>query len=378
MRFGLTQEQEMIRAQANEFLKKECPTSVVRALMEEPHAFSVDLWEKMSGLGWTGLVIPEQYGGEGLSFVELAVLLEEMGGALVPGAYFSSILAGLLLLEAGNEEQKQTWLPKLAKGKARATLAVAEYGASWNPASIASTASQSSAGYVVNGTKLFVPDAHAADVIIAAVKTGGPSGAADGISLVLIDPNAEGVSITPLKATDQTRRLYEVKFEGVRITTGQMLGTPGYVSTSLAKVLDKAAIALCAEMVGGAQRVLDMCVEFTKSRVQFGRPIGSFQSIQHRCADMMLAVESSRSAVYAAAWAASEEKDDLPLYASIAKAYTSDTYSTVSAQAIQIHGGMGFTWEHDAHLYLKRAKADQFTYGDAVYHRERVAALIGL
>ncbi|HET9533206.1 MAG TPA: acyl-CoA dehydrogenase family protein [Blastocatellia bacterium] len=373
MEFGFTQEQEMIRGQAAEFLKKEWPTGYVRELMESEHGHSDDLWEKMVSMGWMGLIFPEEYGGVGLSFVEQAVVLEQMGRALVPGSYFSTVLlAGLTLMEAASDEQKKRWLSPIAEGKLKATLALAERGVVSGSESITVRADRAGGGYVINGTKLFVPDAHIADLIICAARTG------DGISLFAIDRKSDGVGVTPLKTLDQTRRLYELSFEQVKTSPSSMIGEPGRAWPSMERVLNKAVVGVCAEMAGGTTRALEMSVEYAKARVQFGRPIGSFQAIQHRCADMLLLAESARSAVYAAACAASEGDENLPLMASISKAYTSEAYTRVTGEAIQIHGGMGFTWEHDVHLYFKRAKADEVSFGDASYHRERVARLIGL
>lgn len=379
MEFGLTQEQEMIRNQAAEFLKNECPTAFVRELIRSKQGHSDELWGKMSAMGWMGLILPEEYGGSGLSFVELVVVLEEMGRALLPGTYFSSVvLAGLVLLEAGSDEQKNQWLVPLSEGKLKATIALNEPDNRWVAAGVSATAERSDRGYLINGTKLFVPDAQVSDLIIFALRTADSVRREDGITLFAIDRDTRGLNITPLQTMDETRRLYEISFEKVLIPANRVIGTTEQGWPVIERVIDRATIGLCAGMVGGAQKVLDMCVEFSKSRVQFGRPIGSFQAIQHKCADMLLLIESARSAVYAAACAASEKTNDLGLIASIAKAYTSDAYTRVAGEGIQIHGGMGFTWEHDAHLYFKRAKSDEVTFGDASYHRERVARLIGL
>jgi alkylation response protein AidB-like acyl-CoA dehydrogenase len=373
MEFGFTQEQEMIRRQAAQFLKNEWPIGSVRDLMKSEHGHSPELWEKMLSMGWMGLVFPEEHGGVGLSFVEQAVVLEEMGRALVPGIYFSTVLlAGLTLLEAASEEQKKRWLRPIVEGRLKATLAITEPGAASGQEFITVKADRADGGYVINGTKLFVPDAHVADLIICAARIGG------GVGLFALDRKSEGLGVTQLKSMDQTRRLYEVSFEQVRAPAGSLIGNTGRAWPGVERALTKAVIGLCAEMVGGAARVLDMSVEYSKSRVQFGRPIGSFQAIQHKCADMLLLTESARSVVYAAACAASSNADNLPLMASIAKAYTSDAYAKVVGEAIQIHGGMGFTWENDVHLYFKRAKADEVSFGDASYHRERVARQIGL
>lgn len=379
MDFSFTEEQNMIRREAAGFLRNECPMSMVRELMESEDGYSEALWQRMAAIGWMELPFPEEHGGVGLSFVELAVLLEEMGRALLPGPYFSTVLlGGIALLEIASEGQKKRWLVPLAKGKLKATLALVEPSGRWDAAGITAKAERCSGGYLISGTKLFVPDAQVADLIICAARTGGSARPEKGITLFAVERESEGLSLTPLKAMDQTRRLYEVSFDRVRVASYQALGTVGSAWPAIERVIDKATIGLCAEMVGGAQQALDMCVGYSKSRIQFGRPIGSFQAIQHKCADMLLSIESARSVVYAAAWAASVNSRELPFLASIAKAYTSEAYRFVAGEAIQIHGGMGFTWEHDAHLYFKRAKASEVAFGDASYHRERVARLIGL
>lgn len=379
MDFGFTEEQEMIRSQAAEFLKKECSITFVRELMSSEHGYSQEFWKKVTELGWLALVFPEKYGGAGLGFVELTVVLESMGGALAPGSFFSSILGGLILLEAGDEEQKKRWLAPLVEGKIKATLAVTGPDAGWQAADMSSVSAERGNGnYSLSGTKLFVPDAHHAELIVCAASIGSSSAAENNITLFVVDRDSEGLNITPLKTMDQSRRLYDVTFEQVRVPAGHLLGNTGKAWSIMENVIAKATIGLCAEMVGGAQRVLDMCVDYAKQRIQFGRPIGSFQAIQHKCADMFLMIESARSATYAAAWSASQDGADTALLASIAKAYTSDAYRFVVGEGIQIHGGMGFTWEHDMHLYFKRAKADEFNLGDANYHRERVAQLIGV
>jgi alkylation response protein AidB-like acyl-CoA dehydrogenase len=379
MEFGFTKAQEMLRQAAVEVLKRHCPIGVVRELTTSEHGHSQELWAQMAELGWVGLVFPEEYGGDGAEFTDLVVLLEEMGRALVPGAFFSSILlGGSALLEAANEEQKERWLAPLAAGQLKATLALTEMGEESGPEGVALKAEQSAAGFLLDGTKLFVPDAQVADLIICAARTSRSSNPADGITLLAVDRASEGIKITPLKTMDATRRLYEVSFSRVCVPADRVLGTVGEAWPVIQKVINRAAIGLSAEMVGGAQRVLDLCVEYAKTRVQFGRPIGSFQAIQHRCAEMLLLTESARSAVYAAACAVSENSQELPLLASIAKAYTSDAYSWAAGEGIQLHGGMGYTWECDLHLYFKRAKADEVTFGDATYHRARIADLIGL
>jgi alkylation response protein AidB-like acyl-CoA dehydrogenase len=380
MNFGFTEEQEMIRSQAAEFLKQEYPIAFVREWLNDEHGFNQDLWNKMSTLGWIGLVFPEHYRGAGLTFVDLTILLEQMGRALVPGAFFSTVLlGGLTIFETANAEQKLKWLTSIADGKLKTTLAHIEPEADGNAdGSSFVTAKREDNGYVLNGTKLFVPDAHSADLILCTARFSGSRNPKEGISLFAVDRTTAGLNLSALKTMDQTRRLYEVTFHQVYVTEDRVLGEVGDASPAIEKVLRKATIGRCAEMVGGAQKMLDMCVEYAKQRIQFGRPIGSFQAIQHKCADMLLLIESARSAVYAAACAANEDSVDAALLASVAKAYTNDACRFVAGETIQVHGGMGFTWEHDAHLYVKRAKADEFSFGDASYHRARVAELIGL
>ena len=380
MNFGFTEEQEMIRSQAAEFFKQEYPIAVVRESLADDHGFNQDLWDKMSALGWLSLVFPEEYNGAGLTFVELTVLLEQMGRVLIPGAFFSTVLlGGAAIVESGSPEQKSRWLKSIAEGKLKTTLAHIGPDGNWDARGTASvTAKVAGNDYIIEGTKLFVPDADSADLIICATGTSESSNSTAGVSLFAVDRGSAGVSITALKTMDQTRRLYEVTLNRVHVPGDHVLGVVGSAWSTIENVLSRATIGRCAEMVGGAQKMLDMCIEYAKQRVQFGRPIGSFQAIQHKCADMLLLIESARSAVYAAACAASEDLEDTALLASVAKAYTSDACRFVAGEAIQIHGGMGFTWEHDTHLYFKRAKADEFSFGDAIYHRARVAQLIGL
>ena len=380
MNFGFTEEQEMIRTQAAEFLKQEYPIAFVRESLNDEHGFNQDLWNKMSSLGWIGLVFPEDYRGAGLTFVDLTILLEQMGRALIPGAFFSTVLlGGLTILETASCEQKLKWLTSIADGKLKTTLAHIEPEGVGNADGCSFvTAKREDNGYVLNGAKLFVPDAHSADLILCTARFSGSSTPKQGVSLFAVDRTSAGLNVTGLKTMDQTRRLYEVTFNQVHVPEDRVLAKAGDASRAIDKIFCKATIGRCAEMVGGAQKMLDMCVDYAKQRVQFGRPIGSFQAIQHKCADMLLLIESARSAVYAAACAACEDSHDAALLASVAKAYTNDACRFVAGETIQVHGGMGFTWEHDAHLYFKRAKADEFSFGDAAYHRARVAELIGL
>jgi alkylation response protein AidB-like acyl-CoA dehydrogenase len=380
MDFGFSEEQDMLRQTAHAFLEENCPSTFVRQMMEDDKGYAPELWKQMADLGWLGLAFPEAYGGQGLGFVDLTVILEEMGAALLPSPFFSTVLlAGQTLLIGGSEEQKTTYLPKIADGTLIATLAMTEPSGRFEAEGITEVrATPEADGFCLSGTKLFVPDAHVADVMVVAARTKDAGDKSFGISLFLVDSNTPGISTTLLKTMDQTRKQNEVVFDQVRVGRERLIGMLDMGWPILQKVLNIATAALCAEMVGGAQRVLDLSVSYAKERVQFGRPIGSFQAIKHKCAEMMLQVESAKSAAYYAAWAVDEDVPEAPLAVSMAKAYCSDAYRYTSGEGIQVHGGIGFTWEHDMHLYFKRAKYAEFTFGDATYHRELVAQELSL
>jgi alkylation response protein AidB-like acyl-CoA dehydrogenase len=380
MDFGFSDEQDMLRQTARAFLEEHCPTTFVRQMMEDEKGYSVDLWKEMAELGWLGLAFPEAYGGQGLGFVDLTVILEEMGAALLPSPFLSTvILAGQTILLGGSEAQKKAYLPKIAEGALIATLAMTEPAGRFDAEGIAAVqATPQGTGFSITGTKLFVPDAHIAELLVVAARTKEMDDKSAGISLFLVEGNSPGVSTTLLKTMDQTRKQCEVVFDNVQVGRDRLLGTVDQGWPILQKVLNLATVSLCAEMVGGAQRVLDLSVSYAKERVQFGRPIGSFQAIKHKCAEMMLQVESAKSAAYYAAWAVDEDVPEAPLAVSMAKAYCSDAYRNTAGEGIQVHGGIGFTWEHDMHLYFKRAKYAEFTFGDATYHRELVAQGLNL
>jgi len=370
MDFGFSEEQELLRKSAADFLSKECPMTYVRQMLEDERGYAEELWKKMAELGWMGLIYPEEFGGTGLSMVDLVVVLEEMGRASLPGPFFSTVcLGGLAILAAGSGEQKQKYLPGLASGKTKATLAFLEENARWDEkgVNLKARARRNGKGYLLSGMKLFVPDAHVADDIVCAART------SDGIALFLVERGQAGVNIRLLKTMDQTRKLCEVTFDKVQVRPEAVLGVPGAGWEALKRIIDRSKVALCAEMCGGAQKVLDMSVEYAKMREQFGRPIGSFQAIQHKCANMLIQVESAKSATYYAAWAVANDVAEAPLAAAMAKAYCSDAFRQVSTEGIQVHGGIGFTWEHDMHLYFKRAKGSEVTFGDATWNRELVA-----
>jgi alkylation response protein AidB-like acyl-CoA dehydrogenase len=378
MNFGFTEDQELLRSAARDFLARECPIPYVRRMMEDARGFSDAQWAKMAELGWVGLAIPEAHGGAGLGFVDLAVLLEEMGRVVLPGPFFSTaVVAAPALADAASPSLQAEWLPRIAAGRARGTLALLERSARWDAAGIALEARADGGAYRLSGTKLFVPDAHTADFLLVAARAPGSTGTT-GLSLFLIDAADAGVRTKLLQTMDQTRKLCEVELRDVTVPGSRLIGEAGEGAAILERIAARAKTGLAAEMCGGAARVLDLSVEYAKVREQFGRPIGSFQAIQHKCATMLVEVESARSATYYAAWAVGSDARDAALAAAMAKAYCSDAFRHVAAEGIQIHGGIGFTWEHDMHLYFKRAKSSEVSFGDAAWNREMVARLIGL
>jgi alkylation response protein AidB-like acyl-CoA dehydrogenase len=369
--FAFSEEQEELRRSVRRFLDDKSPISEVRRLMETTEGYDPAVWAQMgSQLGLQGLAIPEEHGGSGFTYVELIVVLEEMGRSLLCAPYFSTVaLAANAILSSGDDAAKKELLPGIASGDTIATLGFTEDNGRWDEGGIATTATRAGDGWTLDGHKMFVLDGHVANLLVVAART--PAG----LSLFAVDGNAPGLTRTPLATMDQTRKQARLELSG---TPARLIGADGGAAAGLSKTLDLAAVALAAEQVGGAQRCLDMSVEYAKQRVQFGRPIGSFQAIKHKCADMLLEVESAKSAAYYAGWAAAEASDELPVVASLAKAYCSDAYFHAAAENIQIHGGIGFTWEHDAHLYFKRAKSSELLLGDPTYHRELLAQRIGL
>ena len=376
MNFAFSEEQDQLRDAVRRFLESKSPSSEVRRLMETTEGYDPAVWSQMANeLGLQSIHIPEEYGGQGFTFVELAIVLEEMGRFLLCAPYFSSIvLAADAIMNAGSDADKKELLPGIASGETIATLAFTEPNGKWDASGIEMIASGSGDSYTLSGTKMFVLDGSIASLVVVAARTEGTSGE-DGISLFAVEGDASGLTRTALSTMDQTRKQAKLEFDGV---SARPIGAPGSAWPAFSKTLDQAAVGIANEMVGGAQMVLEMSVEYAKVRVQFGRPIGSFQAIKHKCADMLLEVESGKSAAYYAAWAAAEDNDELPVAASLAKAYCSDAYFHAAAENIQIHGGIGFTWEHDAHLYFKRAKSSEILLGDATYHRELLAQRIGI
>ena len=356
MQFGLSESQAFLKDSARKFFAGECPSAEMRRLMEIDTAYDASLWSKLTEQGYTGICFPEEYGGVGLGKVELMLLMEEAGRALLPGPFFSTVvLAGSVLEAVCTSEHKKKYLEPICKGEVRATVAILEASASWNPRDV----QVSAASGKLTGEKFFVSDAATADFIVVVARNG----------VFVVDSKAHGVRIFAMSGMDLTRKLYVVEFNNAPV---EEIGA----TAELPRAFDITTAALAAELVGGMQRTLDITVEYAKTRKQFGKPIGMFQAVQHQCADMYLETESSRSAVYYAAWALEENSPDAARAVSIAKMYASDAGRTVGNRGIQIHGGMGFTWENDVHLYYRRAKASESAFGDAIFHRERIASMV--
>lgn len=377
MDFTLSEEQEMLRKMARDFLDDKCPKALVREMEEDEKGYPPELWREMAGLGWMGLAFPEEYGGSGMSFLDLSVLLGEMGRACLPAPFFATvILGGLAILDAGSEEQKQKYLPRIANGKAILTLALTEASAGYDAGSIAVKAAKDGDAYVISGTKLFVPDAHIADYILCVARTDDRAAAEDGITVFIVEAKSPGISCTALQ-TMAGDKLYEVVFDQVKVSSENILGRLDDGWGIVQRTIERAAVAKCCEMVGAMQQVLDMTVDYAKEREQFGRPIGSFQVIQHYCTNMATDVDGSRFSAYQAAWRLSQ---GLPCAkeAAIAKAWMGEAYGRVVTLAHQIHGAIGCTIDHDLQLYTRRGKAAELTFGDVDFNREIVAREMGL
>jgi alkylation response protein AidB-like acyl-CoA dehydrogenase len=378
MDIGFTEEQELLRDTARKFLDGECPANFVRQMMASEAAITDEFWQMLAENGWLGITYAEADGGSGLGLTDLVVLMEEIGRAVMPGPYPATVLlGGAAIAASGAPADRQEWLPKIAAGEAKATLALTEPNARWDAAGVTLGASETRGGFTLSGTKLFVPDAHLADVLVVAARSRDGSSMEDGISLFLVPKATPGVTVRLLPSVDETRKLCEVRFDNVGVPATALLGEPHNAWPALSGVIDRAAVALSAEICGAAQRVLDMTVEYAKLRTAFGKPIGSYQGVKHKCADMLVEIENAKSLTYYAAWAVDEAEPDAAMAVSMAKAAASDAGRKVCAAGIQLHGGIGMTWEHDLQLYLKRAKASEIAFGDGTWHRERVARLMG-
>jgi alkylation response protein AidB-like acyl-CoA dehydrogenase len=371
MEFELNETQTLFQRSARELFAQECPPTLVREMIERNEPYSDGVWNKLVEQGWTGLIFSEEDGGQGLGMVEMAVAFEEMGRALVPGAFLSTVaLAGSLIEKACSPEYRATRLRAICEGQAKATVALLEESADWNPDAVTMAATAVEGGFKLTGKKLFVSDASVADCIVTVARAGS------GLVLAFVDSKAPGVSIKPMPGIDVTRSLSAVEFNDVTVNTDDVMTDGGKARAAIEYALDVATLALSAEMLGGMQWLLEASVEYAKTRKQFGKPIGQFQAVQHHCANMLLMTESTRSAVYYAAWLMGNDSGQAPLAVSIAKAYASDGYREVGNLAVQVHGGIGFTWDENVHFYYKRAKASELMFGDATYHRERIASLV--
>jgi len=376
MQFSFTSEQEEFRSVLRRFLEDRSPPTVVRRLMETEAGWDRDKWREFNQtLGLTGVHIPEAYGGQGFSFVELGIVLEEMGRALLCAPYFSSTaLAATAIMNAGTEAQKRALLPPIADGETVATLAFTEPNGRWDAAGIALTATPAGDGYRLDGVKSFVLDGHTADLIVVLARSPGSAGD-EGLSFFTVAGDAAGLSRRALKVMDPTRKQARLEFGSVEAT---LLGEAGGGAAPFAKTMRQAAVCLANEMVGGAERLRQSALDYANLRVQFGRTIASFQSMKHKQADMLVDVELAKSAAYYAAAAASEDDPDLPALASLAKACAADAYMQTAIHTIQIHGGIGFTWDNDTHLWFKRAKSSEVFLGDPTWHREQMMRAWGV
>ena len=371
MTFVHSAELEELRASVRRFFADKSPEPEVRRLMATTVGYEPAVWRQMgSDLCLQGLMIPEQYGGAGYGFTEMTLVLEEMGRALLPTPFFATIvLAANALLLMGDDAANSDYLPGIASGETIATLALTEPGGRWGLEQVQLTATRSSHGHTLTGVKSFVLDGHIANLILVVARTD------EGLGLFAVDGEAANLVRTPLATMDQTRKLARLEFAE---TPARRIGSAGGAEATLRKMLDLTSIALAAEAVGGAQKCLEMSVDYAKTRVQFGRPIGSFQAIKHKCANMLYEVEASRVAAYHAVSTAAEDSEETPIAASLAVAYCSEAYFQCAVENIHVHGGIGFTWEHPASLYYKRAKSSELLFGGPAYHREQLAQRLGV
>ncbi len=373
MDLGLDEQQEMLKNFARDFLEKECPESLVRAMEEDERGYSPELWQKMAQQGWMGLIISEQYGGVGMKLCELVVLLEEFGRALVPGPYIPTVVYGAYpLMVAGTEEQKQQFLPKVAAGELIMTMALTEPSAKWDADGVQMEAKAEGNEFVLNGTKLFVQDAHVTDYMVVVARTSQGAKPEDGVTVFLVDSRSPRIKFALLETIASDKQC-EVTFENVRVPKANILGQVGQGWPIVHQTKLVATVASCAYLVGLCQQDFDITLNYAKERVQFGRPIGSFQAIQHKLADAVIDVDGCRFMTYNAAWSLQEGEPDAELTVSMAKAWCADASRRVVAHGQQIHGGIGFTKEYKIQLFFRRQKWMELMWGDADYHRELVA-----
>jgi alkylation response protein AidB-like acyl-CoA dehydrogenase len=378
MDFGFTEEQELLRTEVRRFLDASCPLAEVRRIAATPEGFSRALWKQAAELGWVGLTIPEEYGGAGLGFEDLVVVLEETGRSLFPSPLLATTLAAAALRRSGSAAQRARWLPRLADGRAIGTVALVEADDAHGPDGVHLAGCPDGAGFRLDGEKLFVPDAGAADLFVVAFRGEAPARAPGGVALALVERGAEGVEAADLPGLDATKRIGRLRLAGARIGHEAVLAEGADAQALLRFLLDAGATAVAAEMVGAAEAALALTASYARQRVQFGRPIGQFQGVKHPLAEMHVDVESFKSLVYYAAWCLDQAHPDASLAAARAKAYASEAFARIGVDAVQLHGGIGYTWEYDAQLFLKRSKWARPMFGDADHHYERVAALGGL
>lgn len=376
MHLSLSEEQKILTEMARDFLRDKFPREMLDRIDQAELGYSPEIWKEMAALGWTGLAIPEEYGGAGMGFLELALLLEEIGKVRPIGAFFSTVvLGGLPILAAGTEEQKRLYLPKIASGEAIFTLALTEETATYEAGAVEMKAAAQGDAYVLNGGKLFVPDAHVADYLLCVARTGAGASPEDGITVFIVDAKDSGIRCTPYRAMNNDR-LCEVLFQDVAVPAKNILGRPGEGWNLVQTMLDQAAVAKCCEIVGGAERVLEMTVTHAIDRKQFNRQIGSFQAVQHLCANMLSDVDSSKLITYEAAWRISEGLS-YAVEASMAKGWVSAAYRRVVALGHQVHGGTGLIDEHDMPLFFNGAKVAELAFGDARFHNRQLAHRLG-
>ena len=373
----LSEEQEILQKSARDFLTQKCPRSLVREMENDEKGYSQHLWREMADLGWMGLIFPEKYGGGDMSFLDLAVLLEEMGRVLLPGPYFSTVvLGGLPVLDLGTDAQKKKYLPGIINGKTIFTMALTEAGGKYTASAVETRAVADGDNYIINGTKMFVPDANVADCFLGITRTDDKSkNPENGITIFIVDAGSPGITTTQLKTIARDKQC-EVVFKDVKVPEENILGRFNQGWADVQKIIERAAIAKCCEMVGGMQAALDMTVAYVKERVQFDVPVGVFQAVQHHCVYMLVETEGSRAAAYEAAWRVSTGRP-YATEAAIAKAWVSDAYQRVVALGIQAHGGVSIIEDHDMPLYYRRAKAAEIAFGDARFHRKTVARELG-
>lgn len=377
MDFNLTDEQKILQKTARDFLESECPSSFVREMEVDEKGYTSELWSKMAELGWMALIIPEEYEGVGGNLMDLIIMLEEMGRACLPGPFFPTAVCCLGITEAGNKSQMKEFLPRIGTGKLVLTLALTEpRNTRYDPFLITTKAEANEENYVINGTKLFVPDAHVADYLICVARTSDEPGSEEGITLFFVDSKGPGIHLASMK-TFAGDKQFEVTFDEVKVPKENILGQLNQGGIHLERILQKAAICKCAEMVGGAQKVLDMATDYAKEREQFGRPIGSFQAVQHHCSNMLMDIEGGRFITYKAAWMLSKNIPCIKQVAT-AKAWVSEGYKRVVGLGHQVLGATGYMIEHDMPLYSRRAKLAEIAFGDASFHREAVALELGL